>query len=139
MPDSLAALEGERTKLLQQFLTLGDLRPGSVTVSMRRCGKPTCHCARHHDPGHLPQFRLSRKVDGKTVNESFPTPEAMRKAQREVAEFQRWQQLGQQLVALNEKICGLRPVTQTAEGWTTQEKKRLLHSIRKLHARSMPG
>lgn len=139
MPDSLAALELERSKLLQQFLTLGDLRPGSITVSARRCGKPTCHCARRNDPGHLPQFRLSRKVGGKTVNESFPTPEAMRKAQREVAEFQHWQQLGQQLVALNEKICGLRPVAETAEGWTTQEKKRLLHSIRKSRARSTLG
>lgn len=139
MPDSLAALELERSKLLQQFLTLGDLRPGSITVSMRRCGKPTCHCARRNDPGHLPQFRLSRKVDGKTANESFPTPEAMRKAQREVAEFQRWQQLGQQLVTLNEKICGLRPVEESGEGWTPLEKKRLLHSIGKSRVRSTPG
>lgn len=135
MADSLAALELERSQLLQQFLSLGDLRPGSITVSVRRCGKPTCHCAQHNDPGHLPQFRLSRKVEGKTVNESFPTPAALRKAQREVAEFQRWQQLGQELVALNEKICALRPVEEPAGGWTTQEKKRLLHSIRKSRGR----
>jgi hypothetical protein len=129
VPESLPDLELERTKLLEQ-LRLGDFRPGSITASLRRCGKPTCHCARPNDPGHEPQFRLSRKVNGKTVNESFPTPAALRKAQREIAEFQRWQQLGQQ-----PKICALRPVAEEGSGWTPQEKKRLLQSIRKLRGK----
>jgi hypothetical protein len=135
MPESLADLELERAKLLEQFRSLGDLRPGSITAARRRCGKPTCHCARPNDPGHDPQFRLSRKVDGKTVNESFPTPAALRKAQREVAEFQRWQQLGQQLLTINQKICALRPVEEERGGWTPQEKKRLLRSIKRLRGK----
>jgi hypothetical protein len=135
VPESLTELELERTKLLEQFLRLSDFRPGSITASLRRCGKPTCHCAKPNDPGHEPQFRLSRKVKGKTVNESFATPAALRKAQREVAEFQRWQQLGQQLVAVNQKICALRPVAEEGSGWTLQEKKRLLRSIRKLRGK----
>ena len=118
LPESLADLEVARTKLLRQFLSLSDLRAGSITASVRRCGKPTCHCAKPNDPGHDPQFRLTRKVKGKTVNESFATPAALRKAQREVAEFQRWQQLGQQLLALNQKICALRPVAEESSGWT---------------------
>ena len=39
VPQSLTDLEVERAKLLQQFLTLGDFRPGSITASVRRCGK----------------------------------------------------------------------------------------------------
>jgi hypothetical protein len=132
VPESLTDLELERAELLEQFLGLGDFRPGSITASVRRCGKPSCHCAKPNDPGHEPQFRLSRKVNGKTVNESFATPAALRKAQREVAQFQRWQHLGQQLVAINQKICALRPVEKEGSGWTPQEKKRLLRSIRKL-------
>ena len=135
VPESLADLELERAKLLGQFLSLSDFRPGSITASLRRCGKPTCHCAKPNDPGHEPQFRLSRKLNGKTVNESFATPAALRKAQREVAEFQRWQQLGQQLVAINQKICALRPAEEEGSGWTPQEKKRLLRSIRKLRGK----
>ena len=135
VPESLPDLELERAKLLQQFLTLTDFRPGSITASVRRCGKPRCHCARPNDPGHEPQLRLSRKVNGKTVNESFATPAALRKAQREVVEFQRWQQLGEQLLAINQKICALRPVEKEGSGWTPQEKKRLLQSIRKLRAK----
>jgi len=139
MPDPLAALGAERSKLLEQFLSLGDLRPGSVTAVIRRCGKLTCHCARPNDPGHDPQFRLTRRVAGKTTTESFPNPAALRKAQQEVAEFRRFQELSQKLVAVNEKICALRPVEQQRGGWTAQEKKRLLSSLRRRRGKSILG
>src|SRR6202051_680000 len=131
MPDSLAALEADRSKLLEEFLRLGDLRPGSITAVVRRCGKPSCHCAQPNDPGHDPQFRLTRRVAGKTVTETFPNPAAFRKAQQEVTEFHRFQKLSQDLMAVDEKICRLRPVEQQRGGWTEQEKKTLLRSMRK--------
>ena len=135
MPDALATLETERSQILEQFLSLGDLRPGSITAVVRRCGKPSCHCAKPHAPGHDPQFRLTRRVAGKTVTETFPNPAAFRKAQQEVAEFHRFQELSDQLVSINQKICQLRPVERERSGWTEQEKKRLLQSMRKLRAK----
>ncbi len=135
MPETLDALEAERSGLLEEFLRLGDLRPGSITAVVRRCGKPTCHCAKRDDVGHDPQFRLTRKVAGRSVTESFPVPAALRKAQREVVEFHRFQKLGEDLVGVNEKICALRPVESQQGGWTAQEKKRLLQSIRKLRGK----
>ena len=137
MTDSLASLEAQRFKLLDEFLSLGDLRPGSITAVVRRCGKPSCHCAKPDDPGHDPQFRLTRKVAGKSVTETFPNPAALRKAQEEVREFQRLQELRDELVAINEKICRLRPVDQARGGWTDQEKKRLLQSIRRWRGNSI--
>ena len=135
MPDTLDTLEADRSELLEQFLRLGDLRPGSITTVVRRCGKPSCHCAKPNDPGHDPQFRLTRRVAGKTVTETFPNPAALRKAQQEVAEFHRLQKLSDELVRVNEKICELRPVQPQRGGWTDQEKKRLLQSIRRLRGR----
>ena len=135
MFDDLATLETQRSQLLEEFLGLGDLRAGSITAVSRRCGKPSCHCAKRSDPGHDPQFRLTRRVAGKTVTETFPNPTAMRKAQQEVAEFHRFQKLSQHLVTLNDKICRLRPVTQERGGWTEQEKKRLLRSIGRWHGK----
>jgi hypothetical protein len=135
MPDTLEALESQRSEILEEFLRLGDLRPGSITAVVRRCGKPSCHCAKPNDPGHDPQFRLTRRVAGKSVTESFPTPAALRKAQQEVAEFHRFQELGDDLVGVNEKICALRPVEKQPGSWTQQEKKRLLQSIRKLRGK----
>src|SRR5271156_3984448 len=87
MPDTINTLEADRAKLLEDFLRLGDLRPGSITAVVRRCGKPTCHRAKPDDPGHDPQFRLTRRVAGKSVTETFPNPAALRKAQHEVAEL----------------------------------------------------
>jgi len=98
MSDDLPTLETQRSKLLEEFLGLGDLRPGSITAVTRRCGKPSCHCAKHNDPGHDPQFRLTRRASGKTVTETFPNPTALRKAQQEVVEFHRFQELSQNLL-----------------------------------------
>jgi hypothetical protein len=131
MPDNLATLEAQRSKLLEDFLSLGDLRPGSITAVVRRCGKPSCRCAKPRDPGHDPQFRLTRRVAGKTVTETFPNPTALRKAQQECAEFHHFQKLSEDLVRVNQKICQLRPVERQRGGWTEQEKKRLLQSIRR--------
>jgi len=92
---------------------------------------PTCHCAKSNDPGHDPQLRLTRTVNGKTVAESFASPAAFQKAQAEVHEYQRWQRLCAELVDVSERICRLRPLQKETEKWSPQEKKRLLRSIKK--------
>ena len=94
---------------------------------------------RPNDPGHDPQFRLTRRIAGKTTTESFPNPAALRKAQQGVAEFRRFQELSEKLVAVNERICALRPVERQRGGWTAQEKKRLLSFLRRRHGKSIPG
>ena len=134
MSRSLSDLEAARSRLLQQFLGLGDFRPGSLSSSARRCGKSNCQCARPGGTGHL-QFRLLRKVKGKSVSESFPTPAAFRKAAQEVNEFRRFQLLAAELTSLNEKICRLRPVESDEAGWTEEEKKLLPLFIKKSHAK----
>jgi len=135
MPQSLPDLEARRSTILQQFLTLGDLRPGTVSAAPRRCGKPTCHCAQPDAIGH-PQFRLLHKLNGKSVAESFGTPGAFRQAAEQVAEFHRFQGLVAELTAVNQEICRLRPVESDNSRWTQEEKKRLLLFIRKSHGRS---
>ena len=101
MPDSLPALETERSQILRQISTLGDLRPGSICAVPRRCGKPTCHCAKPKDPGHDPQLRLTYKADGKTVAESFASLAAFQKAQAEIHEYERLLKLSADQVAVN--------------------------------------
>jgi hypothetical protein len=129
MPQSLFDLEQQRTLLAAQLSQLGDLRPGSVTGIVRRCGKSTCHCAQPDDPGHGPTLRLTYKVQGKTISEALPTPVSVRKAEREIAEFRKFQELSRSFLDVNEKICRLRPVDE--QPLHEQEKKRQPPSRRK--------
>jgi hypothetical protein len=132
MPESLADLEQQRAALLGQISELGDFRAGSITGTGGRCGNPGCHCHRANDPGHAPHPRLTYKVNGKTVSESFPTPAAQRKAEREIEAFRHYRQLERSFVAVNEKICGARPVEDTL---SPQEKKRPRRSVGKSRAK----
>ena len=121
MSDSLATLEQRRSTILGQILELGDFRSGSITAISGRCGKPNCRCHQPDQPGHGPNFRLTRKVKGKTVTETFSSPAELQKAQHEVQAFHRFRRLSQQLLEVNEKICDARPVE---ESLSPQEKKR---------------
>ena len=132
MPESLAALEQQRSSILTQILELGDFRSGSITAINGRCGKPNCHCHQPNQPGHGPNFRLTRKINGKTVSESFSSAAELRKAQREVEAFHRFRQLSQELLEVNEKICRARPVADTL---SPEEKKRPKPSGRKSRAK----
>ena len=59
----------------------------------------------------------------------------MRKAQSEIAEYQRCRQLVDELITVNEKICKQRPIEFENSNWTPDEKKKLLQSIRRLPAK----
>ena len=132
MPDSLLSLQQQRSGILSRIVDLGDFRSGSITAISGRCGKPECRCHQPNRPGHGPNFRLTRKVNGKSVSETFASPAEMRKAQREVAAFHRFRELSGELLEINEKICRARPVEDTL---TPQEKKRRKRSGRKSNAK----
>ncbi len=134
MAETLPHLEKQRGQVVQEIAGLGDFRPGSITSITGRCGKANCRCHQPGHPGHGPNFRLTRKVQGKTVSETFSSPAALRKAQREVAEFHKFQALSQSLVEVNEKFCQLRPL-EGEELSSEQHKKRPRRSGKRSRAK----
>lgn len=128
MPESLSDLEQQRRAIFQQMLQLPDFRSGSITATRGTCGKPTCRCHQPHQPGHGPNYRLTRKLKGKTVTETFASPAELHKAQREVEAYHRFRQLAQELLDINERICHARPVEPEL---TPAKKKRQRSSNRK--------
>src|SRR6202022_632765 len=133
MPHSLVDLEGRRAAIQLQITQLGDMRSGSISGTGGRCGNPTWRCHRDADRGRGPYYRLTRKVEGKTVTETFSSPASLAKARREVAECQRFRELGDQLLDVNKQICKLRPVEETPP--SAQEKKPPKRSKRKSRAK----
>lgn len=130
MSVSLAALEQQRSTLQSQLAELGDFRAGSITGTGGHCGNPRCHCHGTNDPGHGPYYRLTRKVNGKTVTETFASEAALQKAQREVKEYHRFRRLSEELLEVNEQICRLRPVQ--VEPLLGEKKKRRRPSRKRL-------
>ena len=128
MPQPLVDLEQQRGAIFEQMLRLPDFRSGSITTTRGTCGKPNCRCHQPNQPGHGPNVRLTRKVDGKTITETFATPAELHKAQREVEAYHRFRELAAQLLEINEKICRARPVEQEL---TPQKKKRQKSSSKK--------
>src|SRR5271166_5440784 len=124
MAESIPQLENQRVQVVQEIAGLGDFRRGSITSITGRCGKANCGCHQPGHPGHGPNFRLTRKVQGKTVSETFSSRAALRKAQREVDEFHKFRALSETLVEVNEKICQLRPVEEEEAEMSAMEKKR---------------
>lgn len=132
MPLSLVDLEHQRSAIFQEMLRLPDFRSGSITTTRGTCGKPNCRCHRPNQPGHGPNVRLTRKVEGKTITETFATPAELHKAQREVEAYHRFRELAAQLLEVNEQICSARPVEQEL---TVQKKKRQKSSSKKSPAK----
>lgn len=128
MSESLLDLEHQRNAILQQMLHLPDFRSGSITATRGTCGKANCRCHQPNQPGHGPNYRLTRKVKGKTVTETFATSAELRKAQREVEVYHRFRRLAQELLEINEKICQIRPIEQELN---PSKKKRRKSSSRK--------
>jgi len=133
MPKSLESLSQRRGQITDQIADLGDLRCGSITSTTGRCGKPNCRCHQPDAPGHGPNVRLTYKLHGKTITESLPTPAAVRKAEREIDEFRKYQALHKEFLEVNAQICRIRPSEPDLP--SLQERKRSNPSSKKSPAK----
>ena len=64
-----AELRDRARRAAARFHVPGDALPGSLALSRRRCGKPSCHCA--GGEGH-PMWTLTFMANGKKRVESIP-------------------------------------------------------------------
>jgi hypothetical protein len=110
----LAWLERRRAELLALIGQVGDFRRGALNSVWRKCGKPNCACAQPGHRGHGPQWNLTRRVGGRTVNVRLKPGPELEKARREVAEHQRFADLVEEVSVVSEAICAQRPATGAA-------------------------
>ena len=106
----VAWLERRRAELFTLISQAGDFRRGSLNAVWRKCGKPNCACAQPGHRGHGPQWNLTRRIGGKTVNVHLKPGPALDKVRREVAEHQWFADLVEEVSQVSEAICAARPV-----------------------------
>ena len=126
MPETLEGLEQRRLQLYQQLATLGDFRPGMISVNYRKCGKANCACARAGHLGHGPQYLWNTTQQGKSQAQNLRLGPELEKVERELETYQRFLALCRELVEVNTRICQGRPPGELPEeGELEQLKKKL--------------
>lgn len=115
MPDlSLGGLEEQRARLYLELAATGDFRRGSISENYRRCGKPNCACAQPGHPGHGPRRLWTRSVPGRGTRGRQLAAGELEKVRRELATYEQFAALSEQIVEVNEAICEARPVAPAA-------------------------
>ena len=96
-------LRQRKHELLRRFRIPEHALPGSLALTHRRCGKPTCHCA--SGDGH-PIWSLTFMVDGKKRVERIPTAwvEELRSL---VAEGREYKNAVAEVFAINAQLLAL--------------------------------
>src|SRR5438874_8626097 len=96
-------------------------------TGVQTCALPIyCACARKGHPGHGPQYLWNVSVGGKTQARNLPLGPELEKVQQEVERYQSFVRLSQELIAVNDQICQLRPArTIKDENELEQLKKKL--------------
>ena len=106
----LAWLERRRAELFGLMAQAGDFRRGALNAVWRKCGKANCACAQPGHRGHGPQWNLTRRIGGKTVNVHLKPGPELEKTRAEVTEHQRFAALVEEVSQVSEAICAARPV-----------------------------
>jgi hypothetical protein len=115
-------LTHHRDQLKAEIAKIGDMRPGSLIPRFRKCGKPTCHCAREGSTGHGPSWSLTREVKGKTVTKIIPSDAAVETTKQQLSEFKRFRKLSRELIEVSDKLCDTKLAEAKAEAGATAKK-----------------
>ena len=110
MKEAIERLERKRSDLYKKLQEVGDFRRGIVSVVYRKCGKKNCACAKDGHPGHGPVHLWNTTIKGKSYAKSLKLGPELQKYLDEIAGHRKFVEICEELVALNERICDLRPL-----------------------------
>jgi hypothetical protein len=101
-------IEQQIRKIKEELVSLGPMRPGSLSRQLSVCGKPGCACADPDKPKkHGPFYQLSYAHQAKSSTR-FVRPEYVPQIKKELAAYKRFRTLTQSWVALELTLSQLR-------------------------------
>ena len=94
----------QRERLLAQLPNMEEVLRGSLVTRYRRCGRPSCHCARKADRGHAPAYYLMVTIaPGKTVQVYVPKQQK-REVELWIKNFRRSRDILERISTVNRKL-----------------------------------
>ncbi len=104
MKNIIDKLNMKKESILKQIGELGVFRQGSLSPRYRKCGKPSCHCAKEGSKGHGPLWMTTRSIKGKTISKAIPK-EKVDATFKQIDTFHNFQSLVREYIETNIKIC----------------------------------
>ena len=101
-------IEQKIDKIKGELMSLGPMRPGTLSKQYAACQKPGCACVDPVKPKkHGPFYQLSYTHQGKSTTR-FVRPGYVAQVKKELAAYKRFRELTQQWVSLELDLAQLR-------------------------------
>lgn len=98
-------LEELKSLVLDRIAAVPQFRRGSLQVGYRKCGRPSCRCARPGEQGHGPRGLWTRTVRGEGSRGQYIPVEQIDQVRAEVDHYAQFADLVEDYVELNEALC----------------------------------
>lgn len=105
---TVGQLEELRALVLARIELVPEFRRGSLQVGYRKCGKPSCRCARPDEPGHGPRGLWTRTVTGTGSRGQYIPVEHIDQVRAELDNYAAFASLIADYVEINEALCRAR-------------------------------
>lgn len=102
-------LDELRTLVLDRIAAVPQFRRGSLQVGYRKCGRPTCRCARPGEQGHGPRGLWTRTAKGSGGSRGQYIPvDQIDQVRAELDRYAQFAALVEDYVEINEALCRAR-------------------------------
>ena len=106
-------LESQMKRIQRELLSLGDLRPGSLSKQYNVCGSPKCRCKEDPPRKHGPYYQLSFTRKGRSRT-TFVKKSQLPAVRDQVRNYTRFRALVGRLVELSTQACELKLEQETS-------------------------
>jgi hypothetical protein len=112
MAKQMRALQTEIEAIKRELVSLGDLRPGSLSKQYNVCGNPSCRCKGNPPRKHGPYYQLSFTRKGKSGTR-FIKKSHVAMVRKQVKNYSRLRTLVDRWIELSTHLCQLRREEET--------------------------
>ena len=114
MAKRIRTLEAQIERVKQDLVSLGDLRPGSLSKQYNVCGNPKCRCKEDPPRKHGPYYQLSFTRKGKSRTKFIKNPHVSM-VKKHLTNYTQLRRLIDQWIELSTELCQLKMEQQTEE------------------------
>ena len=106
MERRLRTLEAQIEKIKEEIVSIGDLRPGSLSKQYNVCGKAKCGCKEDPPRKHGPYYQLSFTRKGRSGTK-FVKKHQVTTVKRQLKNYARLRTLVDRWIELSTELCQL--------------------------------